>query len=42
MKYTCPDCGMIYDDLGKPPVYCDWLDCDNAEPLEPDTETKEG
>lgn len=33
--HYCIGCDQTYDCRGKPePVFCDWHDCDNEEPLE--------
>ncbi len=31
--HYCPECEEEYRQLGDEPVYCNWIDCDNDDPL---------
>jgi hypothetical protein len=33
-EYECEFCGEIFEHEKKGTYYCDWIDCENGEPLE--------
>jgi hypothetical protein len=33
-QYECGSCGEVYEHTEKGTHYCDWIDCENEQPLD--------